>query len=921
MNNAPAGATLTEISNGRSVFNWPTSLADLGDYSVTFVVVDNGTPALSDTENFTIKVVEKIIPPPPEPESCPACPPCGQRTACSDNRDNDGDGKIDYPADLQCKDYYDVDELVLNLSSTGIVKIINDVKMAIVNSSVGQYVKNNFLRMASPDGNAFMLLSPISANFYPDQLFNINILEGTDNSETDAVDVILHYNPEDFEVLDALPALAGVQIKPGTLYEAYPGNSVDPVAGEIKLTAFSIMSTYNSGAGTGILATINFKAKRLVEGSPVTFDFIAGSTTDSNIALHETSEDILTSVINGLYSVVPDARPPYITNFSPPDKSTNRLPNSNISFHLKDDETAVDIDSVEIRVEDQLFRSNQSPTFAFSGNPKDYQITVDPVNFAYEQIVDVYVDAKDTQGNALTYYSWFQIMPEPVNRPPVLSNISDKTAYSGTTLTFTINANDPDSADILSYSLENAPAGATITRISNNQAFFEWAIPAEATGIYYPTIKVDDNGSPQMSDDQIVAINMQVTPVGPTPPASECPQCPICPQCLDNYDNDGDSFVDYPNDPGCLSAEDNDETDPAILPQCSDGLDNDNDNLSDYPNDPGCVSASDNDEFNLEMITQCSDGIDNDADSFIDYPADPGCISASDNDETDVLPEEIIFACSDGQDNDADGLIDYPADPGCFSSSDNDEFDEEEKKEVSEQINQMTNQIGLITSNSYENTVDLVKSIIRGTVQNPEVEKITIDYVVPILIALALWNLLTLLAFAKWRREKIIGIVYDSMTKKPINLAVVHLLRTQDDKLIDEKVTDAQGRFGIKAGDGEYFIKVMKNKYVFPSLTLFGQKDDGNYKNLYFGEILEVKVNSGKIHLSIPLDANDEQTSIDHHEISAALARKFLGIVSFSALFLAVAAAIVIPSLVILILLLLHVILVFLLGRLVGGQK
>ncbi len=59
-----------------------------------------------------------------------------------------------------------------------------------------------------------------------------------------------------------------------------------------------------------------------------------------------------------------------------------------------------------------------------------------------------------------------------------------------------------------------------------------------------------------------------------------------------------------------------------IPPQCSDGIDNDNDGLIDYPNDPGCLSPEDNDESN--PITQCSDGIDNDGDGWIDL-MDIGC--------------------------------------------------------------------------------------------------------------------------------------------------------------------------------------------------------------------------------------------------------------------------------------------------------
>ncbi len=98
------------------------------------------------------------------------------------------------------------------------------------------------------------------------------------------------------------------------------------------------------------------------------------------------------------------------------------------------------------------------------------------------------------------------------------------------------------------------------------------------------------------------------------------------PQCSDGVDNDGDGKVDFPNDNGCSSPNDNDER-----PECSDGVDNDGDGLIDYPNDPGCSSAEDNSEAN-----QCSDGVDNDGDGKVDYPNDPGCTSPQDNDEADT---------------------------------------------------------------------------------------------------------------------------------------------------------------------------------------------------------------------------------------------------------------------------------------------
>ena len=65
--------------------------------------------------------------------------------------------------------------------------------------------------------------------------------------------------------------------------------------------------------------------------------------------------------------------------------------------------------------------------------------------------------------------------------------------------------------------------------------------------------------------------------------------------CSDGVDNDGDGKQDYPNDPGCDSPADDDESDPcpgAGCPVCADGMDNDGDGQHDYPNDFGCVAAS-----------------------------------------------------------------------------------------------------------------------------------------------------------------------------------------------------------------------------------------------------------------------------------------------------------------------------------------
>lgn len=61
---------------------------------------------------------------------------------------------------------------------------------------------------------------------------------------------------------------------------------------------------------------------------------------------------------------------------------------------------------------------------------------------------------------------------------------------------------------------------------------------------------------------------------------------PAPPACSDGLDNDGDGFVDYPDDPGCPSPEAFPEN-----PVCDDALDNDGDGLTDF-DDPLCQASA-----------------------------------------------------------------------------------------------------------------------------------------------------------------------------------------------------------------------------------------------------------------------------------------------------------------------------------------
>ncbi len=100
------------------------------------------------------------------------------------------------------------------------------------------------------------------------------------------------------------------------------------------------------------------------------------------------------------------------------------------------------------------------------------------------------------------------------NSPPSLTPISNRTVNAGVTLFVTNSATDPDFPyQTLTYSLPNAPTGATIDPVAG---LITWRPPAAYAGSTVPfSVVVKDDGSPILSATQSfsVAIN---TLAGPT---------------------------------------------------------------------------------------------------------------------------------------------------------------------------------------------------------------------------------------------------------------------------------------------------------------------------------------------------------------------------------------------------------------------
>jgi len=153
---------------------------------------------------------------------------------------------------------------------------------------------------------------------------------------------------------------------------------------------------------------------------------------------------------------------------------------------------------------------------------------------------------------------------------------------------------------------------------------------------------------------------------------------------------------------------------------------------------------------------------------------------------------------------------------------------------------------------------------------SPEAETVA-DIAVPLITAIAIGTLaalavgFNLLAYLQYlftsfllffgrKKRNAYGIVYNAISKVPIELAIVRLYRVTDGRLVKTAVTDPDGRYSLAATPGNYRLEVIKTGYIFPSQYLEGVKADGKYLDVYLGQLLEVTEDEAVVAANIPLD-------------------------------------------------------------------
>lgn len=106
--------------------------------------------------------------------------------------------------------------------------------------------------------------------------------------------------------------------------------------------------------------------------------------------------------------------------------------------------------------------------------------------------------------------------------------------------------------------------------------------------------------------------------------------------------------------------------------------------------------------------------------------------------------------------------------------------------------------------------------------------------------------------FSLRKTKRFWGVVYDSVTKQPLDPAIVKLMYSAGGE-VKTGVTDMAGRYGFFAKPGKFKILPRKANYLFPSKLVTGNSD-GIYNNLYHGEFFEVLEDFEVVAPNIPMD-------------------------------------------------------------------
>lgn len=698
-------------------------------------------------------------------------------------------------------------------------------------------------------------LSPASAALNQGCDSVVNIVLSTEGSESDAANVIIQYNPAEVEITDTNPAIPGIQIGQGNAYDIYADNIVDPAIGQIRLTGFSIGHAYNSGLLYGVFGSIPFKSRPGIAAATFTIFYEAGSTLDSNIAEYITSDDLLTGVRNGSYTFavgecVSDVTPPWVTNPQPAPGSTGVPLSSNTTFHILDNMSGVDLSSLRINVQGIEYNYDGVNRFSYSGTALDYAITIDPIaDFPDGVMVRVEVNGRDLDGNTMSPYRWY--FNEPPIPPPVPPTCTE------------LGCPEPDECappeelpaceepEVLPIPEPTVPPGEQISIDAIEFLAANRTVRLYPDGVNAVRVLVGTSYSVQISHENLAK------EVGSIWWYSGASTYQLAQSAAGDFWTDIGAYASITAVPSHI-----------IINYADGTIDVRDFTVRTVPRGNVYEQIGENESMvSGARVTIYQAGTTPGIWNAGTYNQINPVWTSNDGQFGFYVPQGYYYIEVQKPGYDLARSLSFYA----RSSIVNNPMLLTKIPGPVTPIDAITQTAVLVGETVADMAARTQSAIVAAIPATQEQIDSAVGIIAPAAIGLAFLNLGTAISFANlipflWGlftqpllllgrgKRKRWGVVYNSLTKIPIDLAIVRLIEARTGKIIRTRITDREGRYFFMAKLGIYRIEVKKPGFLFPTINLRDAKEDFQYLDVYHGEIIQVREESRQITANIPLD-------------------------------------------------------------------
>lgn len=760
-------------------------------------------------------------------------------------------------------------------------------------------------------------LSPASTGFTTGCNSAVNIEIDTAGASSDAANILIRYNPAQIEIVDSNPAVSGIQIRNGNAYEAYADNTVLPSEGLIRLTGFSFLGQLTGRATFG---TIIFRPRAGAAGTDLTIEYVAGSTTDSNIAEYLTSNDLLSGVTNGSYtfsggSCVADVTPPNVINPDPTPGERDVALDTNVTFDIRDSQSGVDLESLTVNVDGIIYTRGGVNRFSFVGTPGAYSVAINPdADFTPGAPVLVEINATDLSGNRMAPYRY--IFNEPAAPPPVPPSCEALGCTSPAACT---------AEPVLPEEITEEPTVPESQRLTIGD--FSFYI-ADGTLQIYPNrngelttlqnspfvVSISENKFPRGVERVVFTINSFSYLLGYNETADARQTTIQAPSTTGKFPFT--ILIDYTDD-----SHDRVQGTFSLLSQgfvwqgtISNKITDAKVTLYESSTTPRVWNAAPYHQINPQ-ITGASGQF-----AFLVPPGRYYLLVQKDGYRDQAT---TVFEIAN---NVVNQNVEILVKPPSLAEVWNPEAP------ITENVQNVAKNLG-------EKTIYASEVLRTDVLDNPEVEKTNESVAAPAVAAVAIVSygtaisLGSLLPFLQLiftqpllllfpKRRKGWGVVYHSLSKMPVDLAIVRLYEKVTNRLVQTRVTDKEGRFAFFVQPGQYFIKVVKPNFSFPTNFLKEKKEDEKYLDIYHGEEITVTEKNTLVTPNIPIDpAGEGKTRPDKRVLLSHFGRKLQNVAALLGIVFATISVIISPQIWMVGILAGHCLLYLLFRRLARNKK